>query len=339
MLEKPKLPDDRIKAHMLNAYGLHVTQIEFLPIGADHNTAVYHLISDGSTSFFLKLRRGVFKEISVALPKYLSDQGIAQIIAPIPAQNDMLWTNMDAYKLILYAYIQGYNAYEVPLMDHHWRIFGTALKGIHTITVPEALLRYIRKERYSPQWRNITLAYLKYIEVDEFNDPVSAELAEFLRSEQDQILKLIRRTEKLAEALHKRALELVLCHSDLHAGNILLGVDDTLYLVDWDDPIMAPKERDLMYIGGGLVGAWIPPQEEENRFYQAYGQMQIDPIALAYYRYERIIEDIAVFCQEIFQSNTSGQNRKQSLIYLKSNFLPNGTIEIAYQTDRSHNGV
>ena len=37
----------------------------------------------------------------------------------------------------------------------------------------------------------------------------------------------------------------VLCHSDIHAGNVLLGGNETIYIVDWDDPIMAPKELSL----------------------------------------------------------------------------------------------
>ena len=43
----------------------------------------------------------------------------------------------------------------------------------------------------------------------------------------------------------------VLCHSDIHGGNILIADTGELYVVDWDDPILAPKERDLMFIGGG----------------------------------------------------------------------------------------
>jgi len=50
---------------------------------------------------------------------------------------------------------------------------------------------------------------------------------------------------------------------------------------------------------------------------------------LAYYRDERIIQDIAAFCEQIFSSPAGGEDREQSLRYLKSNFLPNETIEIA----------
>ena len=46
-----------------------------------------------------------------------------------------------------------------------------------------------------------------------------------------------------------------------------------------------------------------------------------------------IASGIAVFCQHISSTDEGHLDRKQSLRYLKSNFLPNGTIEIAFRSD------
>jgi spectinomycin phosphotransferase len=164
-------------------------------------------------------------------------------------------------------------------------------------------------------------------------DPISAELARFLRARNDQILDLIRRAERLAQALQARSPAFVLCHSDIHAGNVLVEPGGALYIVDWDEPILAPKERDLMFIGAGLWGQWRGPQEEEALFYRGYGRTWIDPRALAYYRYARIVEDIAIYCEWIVHELESQADREQSLRYLQSNFLPDSTIEIAYASD------
>ena len=56
---------------------LSAGSIVFLPIGADQNTVVYRVVADDATPYFVKLRRGVFDETSVTLPKFLSDQGIS----------------------------------------------------------------------------------------------------------------------------------------------------------------------------------------------------------------------------------------------------------------------
>ena len=104
-----------------------------------------------------------------------------------------------------------------------------------------------------------------------------------------------------------------------------------LFIVDWDNPLLAPKERDLMYPGGGQGFTGHTPQQEEALFYQGYGPAQVDPIALAYYRYERIVEDIAIYCEQLFLTDAGGADREQSLRYLQSNFLPGGVLEIAHR--------
>ena len=90
-----------------------------------------------------------------------------------------------------------------------------------------------------------------------------------------------------------------------------------------------------MFIGGGLGGAGHTPQEEELLFYQGYGLADLDPEALAYYRFERIIQDISEFCDQIFLKNDGAADREQALHYMASIFLPGGVLEIAYQADRT----
>ena len=67
----------------------------------------------------------------------------------------------------------------------------------------------------------------------------------------------------------------MLCHSDIHGGNVLINGNNPIYIVDWDEPIMAPKERDLMFIGGGVANVWNKPHEEEF-FYKGYGPTEVN---------------------------------------------------------------
>src|SRR5690242_4259395 len=132
MLEKPDLQDEKIVACLQEEYGLRGVRVAFLPLGADPNTAVYRVVADEETACFAKLRRGVFDETAVTLPKFLSDQGIAQIIAPLETRTEQLWANLDAFTLILYPFIEGCNGYEQDMSERHWHAFGAALKSVHT---------------------------------------------------------------------------------------------------------------------------------------------------------------------------------------------------------------
>jgi len=334
VLEKPDLEDETIIACLQAEYGLAVAWVEFLPLGADLNTAVYRVVAGDGSAYFLKLRSGVFDETSVALPKFLADQGLAQIIAPLPTKTGGLSARLDAFKTILYPFVEGHDGRDADLSERQWLDFGRTLKRIHTVTLPPTLKSRIQQETYSAQGRDIVKTFLERIEIDSFEDPVAVKLAAFLKSKRAEVFDLVGRAERLAGGLQARPPEFVLCHSDIHEANILINAHSGLYIVDWDNPILAPKERDLMFIGGGICGVWTRP-EQETLFYQGYGRTEINPAALAYYRYERILQDIAVYCEQLFLTNEGGEDREQSLQYLMSNFQPGGTLELAYRSDRT----
>lgn len=332
MLEPPHIEDQQIIGCLQVAYGISITDLAFLPLGADVNTAVYRAIADDSALYFVKLRRN-FDPSSVELPKYLSDSGVSQIIRPYKSGSGQLWANLDGFSLILYPFIEGQNGYRVALSHPQWYDFGAALRRIHAATVPVML--GLQRESYSAQWREQVKSFLQLVEDKDFDDLVAAKLAAFLKEHTIEILFLVERAEHLALALQAQTPEWVVCHSDIHAGNVLMGTNGNFYIVDWDNPILAPKERDLMFIGGsqGFVG--YSAEEEVRLFYQGYGPTQINQAALAYYRYERIVQDIAAYCQELLLSSAGGADREQSLGYLMSNFSPGGTIEAAYRSDKS----
>jgi len=236
--------------------------------------------------------------------------------------------------VILYPFIEGQNGYEVNLSDAQRVEFGAALKKFHTANIPSEITNGISREMFSPRWRETVKLFVKRVENETYKDSVATDLAKFLKIKRDETLELVERAERLASMLQAQPPEFILCHGDIHAWNLLIDTNGALYMVDWDTLILAPKERDLMFVGGGLGGNGHTLQEEETLFYQGYGQTQINPIAIAYYRYERIIEDIAVYCEQIFLSDEGGEDREQSLEHLKSNYLPGHTIEIAYQSDR-----
>lgn len=332
MLEKPAIPDEKILACLRGAFGLRAAELEFLPLGADVHTAVYRVSAKGGV-YFLKLRSGAFDEAAVALPRYLADLGLRQVIAPLPTSAGRLWAELDAYRAVLSPYVAGRNAYEVKLTEQQWGEFGTALRQLHAAHVPLQITRGLPVEDYAPRWREQVHGWLERIDRTRFADPAAAQTADLLRRERAEILALIRRTEQLADGLRARPLPRVVCHADLHAGNLLIGEDGALFLIDWDTLIQAPVERDLMYVGGGLLGRWYSPAEEEALFYRAYGPVHPDGAALAYYRYERIIADIAAYCEQLLASDAGGDDRAQSFLYLASNFLPGNTIEIARRGD------
>jgi spectinomycin phosphotransferase len=258
-----------------------------------------------------------------------------QIIPPLAVRSGQLWAVIGQYRLILYPFIEGKDVYQVNLSEGQWVEFGRALRQVHSARVPPALAQRIPRETYPSRWREAVRSIMLRLDEEMYRDPVAARAAAFLRGVRPEILDLVQRAERNALELQARPVELTICHSDLHAGNVLVAPGGEIFIVDWDNPIFAPKERDLMYAGGAQFNAWRTPQEEERLFYQGYGQVPVDPAALVYYRCERIVTDVALFCDQLLLSDEGGEDREQALKYLISNFDPEGTIEAAYRGDKT----
>ena len=87
-----------------------------------------------------------------------------------------------------------------------------------------------------------------------------------------------------------------------------------------------------MFIGGGVANVWNKPHEEEL-FYKGYGKTEVNMTILAYYRHERIVEDIADYGQELLLTTAGGEDRPEMYKQFIAMFEPKGVVDIAFKTD------
>jgi spectinomycin phosphotransferase len=280
------------------------------------------------------LRSGAFDETTIIIPKFLHERGIQSVIAPLPTCSQTLWASLDNFKVMVFPFVEGRDGYEITLSDRHWIDFGRALKALHTIQLPPSVMNHIPQEQYSDKWREKVKWFQALIEDKQFDEPVVVKLAAFLKRKKDVVSELVRRAECFAAVLQTQSHPFVLCHADIHAGNVFIDTDSRLYIVDWDTLTLATKERDLMFIGGGLFANHRSAEEEERLFYQGYGQTEINPIVRAYYRYERIVQDIVAYCEELLLTDEGGADRENGLRQLMNQFQSNGVIEMAYRSEK-----
>jgi spectinomycin phosphotransferase len=227
MLEKPNISDCLIISQLHEQYGLRVRQLEFIPRGADMGTAVYRVIAENGAAYFLKLRKG-FEEIIVTVPLLLKAQGIQEIIPPFETKSKQGWADFGEYKMILYPFIEGQDGFDRELTDEHRRTLGAALRKIHTAQVSPELRKLIPGETFSPQWRERLKSFQALVENKTFDDLTATKLVNFMNAKRNEIHHLLERTEELTSRLQSQSLELVLCHTDIHGGNILVRTDGKL---------------------------------------------------------------------------------------------------------------
>ena len=322
------LPDQNIIDCLNLNYNIDVLTLQFLPIGADMNSLIYKVETKDHDYYFLKLKQGHHHEIAIDIVELLHHAGIKQVILPLRTLNDYPTQRLDNYTLIVYPFIQGQDAFTRALTNEQWLTLGKTLRQIHDIEVPSPIQHRIRQEAYSPQWRESVRRHYAQMEDEPLEDNIALKLRTFMKENALAIHRVVDRAEQLAQQLRNESSKFVLCHSDIHGGNVLIDDNADIYLVDWDEPIMAPKERDLMFIGGGVGNVWNKAYEEKL-FYQGYGKTEINRIILAYYRHERIVEDIALYGQDLLFTTSGGKNRLEMYQHFIAMFEPNGVVDIA----------
>lgn len=330
MLTEPNINKNALIELLKTQYALDNPQLTFLALGADPHTYTYK-VQDDQATYFLKLRSANFSEVSLALPAFLKKLGAPHIVAPIETTDKTLWSHLDTFTCILYPYVMGTPANEALLTPAQWNSFGDTLKHIHDVEIPNYLRRMLTTEKYASIWTDALRVYLSELESATFKDEISQELVAFMHEKIAEVTTLVETVERLALQMKELRLNPVLCHGDLYAGNLLVTNTDEFFIIDWDTACLAPKERDLMHIGGGVMHVWNTA-EEVDAFYKGYGQGNVNRPALKYYRNARIVEDIAVSIHEIISEEVPAQDRKRNLGFLKDNFTSGGVLDIAKQT-------
>jgi spectinomycin phosphotransferase len=187
----------------------------------------------------------------------------------------------------------------------------------------------LRVEDFALPSANIVRQLLTIVEEKAFTSAAAARFAAFWREHASRLHSLLARAEALGRSLRSQPFELVLCHADIHVANILAGPDGQITLIDWDSPLIAPRERDLLFVVGSRIARIVEPREEDL-FFEGYGPVVIDPAALVYYRYERIIEDIGEFGKSVFlDPGLSEQARAEEAELAMSFFAPGGDADVA----------
>jgi spectinomycin phosphotransferase len=329
-MKKKHTIEQLIISSLKNSYGIEVANIAHLALGADAEALVYKVQTPNQTTYFVKLKRGQ-QDISTNLQFLLHDAGIKEVICPIKMLDKQPQLYAADFILIVYPFIHGQDGFTQSLTDDQWITFGKALKHIHQLQLPTSVTQSIKQENFSPKWKNKVKSIYENIEDVIPPDEIASNFLVSLKKHKSEILCLVDKVEKLDSSIQKQSGDFVLCHGDIHAGNVLVTPNGVLYIVDWDQPIMAPKERDLMFIGAGVGNVWNNEHEIEQ-FYAGYGTTKIDQNIIDYYRCDRIIQDVVEYYEQLFSDTAGYKDQEIGYNNFVAMFEPNGVVNIALQT-------
>ncbi|MBA2374157.1 MAG: aminoglycoside phosphotransferase family protein [Chloroflexi bacterium] len=326
MLEDPKLDPRDLATALRAGWAVEATAFRFVP-GYDMHAASYEVATPGARAF-LKVRFGPAADAPLEVPRALLDAGVPNILAPKRTLSSALWHAMgDGRTLTLYPFVAGRNAMEAGMTADQWRSFGSTLRAVHDSALAERLVDRLPAETFGLASAAAVRATLDAANRPPTRSPAGERLGALLRGKRSRIEAILERAAELGARLGERPLARVLCHADIHAANVLVADDGRILLVDWDGPMFAPRERDLMFIIGSRIARPVEPHEEAW-FFEGYGEFRVDPDAIVYYRYERILEDLGEIGSSVFGDRVQPESSRESEVSLAEGFFgPGGILE------------
>jgi spectinomycin phosphotransferase len=334
MREKLSVPEDHLRSCLLEHYGLTPGVIEFLPLGLDTRSAIYRVMSEHGVPYLLKAKYGSLYEPACLVPRRLNDLGISAVVAPVFTKRRGLWARFDDWTVIVYPFIDG-DANWTGMTDEHWKEVGAVFKRIHRVGQVGQVgplsqdFQLLRREtfdsaEYARQMRSLEV---QYIANPSDRDVSERDLRSSWMAHQPAINAAITFLEGLAPVLRRRSGPYVICHADLHPANLIRDRAGRVFVIDWDDVMLAPKERDFIFVGDAPADG----SAELAPFFQGYGETEIDWIALAYYRWERIIQDLIECARTVFLRDDLGEEIKADAVQLFDRIVAGGSdFQAAY---------
>jgi spectinomycin phosphotransferase len=186
----------------------------------------------------------------------------------------------------------------------------------------------MRRESFRPPATDPARRVRDRLASTEPRDDHAAALAAAWSECADQIEDLVRRAEELGELTRGRDHDFVICHADFHAWNVLVGPDDGLLVVDWDETLLAPVERDLMFVDDSMGSL----DREGSDFFAGYGHVDPDPLLIAYYRFDWAVQEVADYGRRVLLSPDAGDaTRAEAVQMFRWLFEPGDVVDAAFE--------
>src|SRR5258708_8474430 len=119
MREPPRITEEDLRDCLQDRYDLSAVTLTFLPLGHDYDAGMYRVESEQGTAYALKVTSRPLYEPRCLVPRYLSDQGIASVVAPLPTRSSALWTQLSDWTVIVYPWISAQSSF--PCITNHHR--------------------------------------------------------------------------------------------------------------------------------------------------------------------------------------------------------------------------
>jgi spectinomycin phosphotransferase len=297
-------------------YGLQIESLTFSP--TDWTAYCYVAECAHGERYFLKLTSdsGLMpfaasdRDFYLPLTHQLCTKRILPNVAcPVRAIDGRFTVRCGDHVLILFHFIEGrpvgFGRLPDDMLAQLARLVGILHASTPQITVENPLL-----ESFDIAFEDALMDGLDALErITSADRSGKQELRRLLLSRKDELLRHLDRLRELRTLARAVDKDMVVCHTDLHGGNLVVDGEGQLYILDWENAMIAPPEHDLFFFAGHDIfwDHFLPIYEREN------GPVDLDSRIFGFYYYRRNLEDLTDFVVRILHYNTENEQDREDL--------------------------
>lgn len=329
---------DSLRVWVQQDFGVEIATLTAVEHGADEASRLWRGVGAGGASYAVKLSGGG-TPAGLIVSVHLAEHGVAGVMHPLIGRHGRPWSDRERRRLSVVPWVSETRALEGEMSPAHWRSYGALLAKVHATAVTDPLAKSLPREDDTHEHAASTARTLDSSLRLTAEDPAAAgrtvdglvrALAQEWCAAGNRVSTLLDQTDRLGRDLQTGKSSSVVCHGDPHLGNVLIGQDERVWLIDWDDAVLAPRERDLMFILGGVLAFAPVTRQQQSWFFEGYGSTDIDPIRLAYYRCARALEDLAYPAAQIVDVHRfTDRERSDALSIVRGVLSPAGLVNLA----------
>ena len=300
MKSEPKGLKETIQTHLQSAYGIEPIEMIFVPVGEE---SISYKVEAGEDTYIVKYYKDTSSlehtKQTHALLEELEHNSF--IIAPIKTIAQTSVHEIENGYISVFPFVKG------PLVVEENTDFHEELveKLVEICTLLQNDTSRIQTEL--PQ--------------ENFNSPYSQVFAEVLKQAElhpekqfshialkyeKKIHTLIDGVEKLDTLYKEQKPSLVLTHGDITGLNII-QIPGDIKLVDWDGAMLAPKERDLMFLTDS-------PFFNREEYLKEVNETSIDVQLITYYKLRWALDSIVLNLQILATQDIAEADEKVKLM-------------------------
>lgn len=244
-------------------------------------------VSSNHGEFFVKVIDATSRYIENILESLpviveMRDHGVLQISEILnTVKNTLAYTDKNTV-IIVFKKIHGKSTWDYRKDDYF-----QLLQKIHLLD-PSKFKNQIQKELFTFTFEIELLKILGVLKKRKDIQELTGVDEKYIY-EVEAVIKIFR---NVISQCKQTNFNLHITHGDA-PGNIIENPNKDLYLIDWDDVLLAPIERDLWYHDGDPL---------ITKYYPNYNKSEL---AYTYYLLRRFLDDLSGFLDEIFKVSSS----------------------------------